>query len=104
MAKKLGQTKDITFSWVTEIDPDLEQWRSLAEEWLITIIRGKEMTVRAIGKFLNNYIHKHNLTKVPSEFLNRSYLAVSFYETCHSHRKSTEKILFDMRKVENFLN
>jgi hypothetical protein len=28
--KKLGQTKDITLSYATEINPKLEQWRVLA--------------------------------------------------------------------------
>ena len=76
--KYVGQTKDITFSWVTEIDPEFEQWRSLSEEWLITVLRDKSSAIGGVGKFLNDYIHKHNLTKVPSVFLNRSFSAVSF--------------------------
>jgi hypothetical protein len=102
--KHVGQTKDITFSWITEIDPELEQWRSLAEEWLVTILRGKDKAIEAVGKFLNDYIHKWNLTKVPSEFLSRSYSAVSFYESCYSHRKSMPDIVTGMRHVENFMN
>ena len=102
--KNVGQTKDITFRWVTEIDSGLEQWRSLAEEWLVTVKRGKQRAIKSIGKFLNNYIHKQDLTKVPSEFLNRSYPAVSFYESCYSQRKSMDDGLKSMRHVENFLN
>ena len=49
MAKKLGQSKDIAFSWVTQIDPELEQWRSLAEEWLATIIRGKPVAIKGLS-------------------------------------------------------
>lgn len=102
--KNVGQTKDITFSWVTEVDPELEQWRSLAEEWLVTILRGKDTAIGAVGKFLNDYIHRHNITKVPSEFLSKSYSAVSFYDSCHSHRKSMGNVCTEMRQVENFLN
>ena len=46
--RNLGQTTDVTFRWVTEIDPDLEQWRSLAEEWLGTIKRGKSDATKSI--------------------------------------------------------
>ncbi|WP_050775614.1 integrase family protein [Turicibacter sanguinis] len=104
MAKKLGQTKDITFSWITEIDPELEQWRSLAEEWLTTVVRGKIRAIKGIGKFLNNYIHEHNLTKVPAEFLRKSYSTISFYDSCYSHRTSMENIVKEMKHVEAFLD
>ena len=104
MAKKLGQTKDIKFSWVTAIDPELEQWRSLAEEWLATVLRDKTNAIHSVSRFLNDYIHKHNLTKVPAEFLRRSYSAVSFYDSCYSHRKSIRHTCDSMRHVEKFLN
>jgi len=102
--KNVGQTTDITFSWVTEIDPELEQWRSLSEEWLTTVLRGKDKAIKALSKFLNNYLLKHNLTKEPSEFLSKKYSAVSFYDSCYSHRKSTQDVCKEMRHVEIFLN
>lgn len=104
MAKKLGQSTDITFNWVTQIDPEMEQWRSLAEEWLVTILKGKLEAIQGLGKFLNNYIYEHNLTKVPAEFLSRSYSAVSFYDSCYSHRKSIPHVCVQMKHVENFLD
>ncbi|MEY9970974.1 hypothetical protein ABH966_001338 [Lysinibacillus sp. RC46] len=63
--KNLGQSSDITFSWVTEIDPKLEQWGSLAKDYLITVIRNKSGVISALGKFLIEYLHKKNISKVP---------------------------------------
>lgn len=102
--KNLGQSKDITFSWITQIDPKMEQWRSLAEEWLDTIIRGKNEAIKAMGKFLNDYIYKHNLTKVPAEFLRRDYQIHSFYDLCFTNFKSVGDNIKKMRHIENFLN
>lgn len=104
MRKQLGQTTDITFSWVTKIDPELEQWRSLAEEWLTTVLRGKHNAIFSISKFINDYIYKHNLTKAPAEFLRKSYSAVSFYDSCFTQRKSMRHVCSDMRQVEAFLD
>lgn len=100
----LGQTKDVTFSWVTQIDPEMEQWRSLAEEWLSTVIKGKQIAIKGVGKFLNKYIYEHNLTKVPAEFLLKNYSAISFYDSCYSDRKSMKNICYEMRQVELFLD
>jgi hypothetical protein len=98
---QLGQSMDITFRWVTEINPDLEQWRSLAEEWLETIKRDKDNAIKALGKFLYDYLHERNLSKVPAEFLNVDYPTESFYDTCLSHLKKANVLL---SSVNNFLN
>lgn len=108
MAKKgvryLGQTKDVTFRWVTEINPDLEQWRSLAEEWLRTIKLGKTHVVKALSKFLYNYLHERNISKVPAEFLRKDYPAESFYDTCFNNIKRLYNASYQLGVVSNFLN
>ncbi|MGE7834809.1 integrase family protein [Viridibacillus arvi] len=101
---QLGQSSDITFSWVTKIDPKLEQWRSLAEDYLITVIRGKDSTIRALGKFLIEYLHKKNVSKVPAEFLNKKYSAESLCESCYSHFKNRSVVIRGMRHTESFIN
>lgn len=101
---KLGQSKDVTFRWVTEIDPELEQWRSLAEEWMSTVVRGKGHAIIALGKFLYNYLHERNITKIPAEFLKRDYPAESFYYSCLSQVKTREYVRKCLQKVNAFLN
>lgn len=95
---ELGQSTDITFSWVKNIDPDLEQWCSLAEEWLKTVKKGKAEALKALNKFLYNYLHKRNLSKVPAEFLKTDYSAEPFYETCLSHMKKGSRQLEYVRE------
>ena len=43
------------------------------------------MQLKALSKFLHNYLHERNLSKVPAEFLKIDYPAESFYETCLNH-------------------
>lgn len=102
--RNLGQTKDVTFRWITEIDPDLEQWRSLAEEWLVTIKRGKDSAVKVLGKFLYDYLHKRNLSTVPAEFLKVNYPAESFYDSCLNYLKRIDDVSYQLEYVRRFLD
>ncbi len=102
--RNLGQSKDITFRWATEIDPDLEQWRSLAEEWLKTIKKGKSHSILGIGIFLRRYILDNNMSKIPSEFLSRNYDYKSFYDTCLSHLKEINSVRTRLRNINMFLD
>ncbi len=101
---KLGQKTDVTLSWMTEINPDLEQWRSLAEEWLKPIKRGKCSALNAVKKFLYDYIHEKNTSKIPAQFLRRDYIIESFYHTCLSQLKTSHDVKRILRYVNNFLN
>ena len=78
--KNLGKTTDVTFSWVKGINPELEQWCSLAEEWLRTVKRAKDVAMRAMGKFLGDYLNENSTSKDPAEFLKRGYYAESFFD------------------------
>lgn len=101
----LGQTKDVTFSWVTTINLDLEEWRSLAEEYLKTIKLNKNVALLAIAKFLNEYIHGCNMSTIPSEFLQRNYRAKSFYHSCLLGKVNGKKDVGKyLRFTYNFLN
>lgn len=64
-------TSFTTTRWVTDINLDLEQWRSLAAEWIVTIKKGKDIAINSLGKFLYSYLHERNFSKVPAEFLKR---------------------------------
>lgn len=101
--KQLGQRSDVTFSWVTEINPELEQWRSLAEEWLKTVKHGKQDSLNAINKFLFNYLHENNISKDPAEFLKKGYSAKSFYDTC-LYNLAPKWCGYLIRYVNNFLD
>jgi hypothetical protein len=101
---RLGKTSDTTFRWVTGIDPDLEQWRSLAEEWLATVKRGKFAALIALSKFLHDYLHERNLSKIPAEFLKIDYPSESFYELCLSHYKRIRQAQGVLYHVSNFLD
>ena len=102
--RNLGQTTDVTFRWVTEIDPALEQWRSLAEEWLGTIKKGKSDATQTLSKFLHDYLHERNLSKVPADFLKIDYPAESFYETCLNHFTRIDHVYSYLATVGNFLD
>lgn len=80
--KYLGQTTDVSLRWVVEINPEMEEWRSLAEAYLKTATRNKDFVLKALTKFLNNYIINCNMSRVPSEFLQRNYQVKSFYHCC----------------------
>jgi len=103
-SKKLGQRSDETFRWATTINPELEQWRILAEEYLKTIVRAKPANLLNVGRFLK-YIHENSMSTNPSEFLQFSYPAVSFY---HSQLlgavNSSEEIRRSLRQTYEFLN
>lgn len=100
----LGQNTDITFKWVTDINPELEQWRSLAEEWLSTQIRSKCTSTKTIGQFLYNFLHERNLSKVPAVFLSRNYESESFYSICLSKYETKKNITERLIKVKTFLD
>lgn len=102
-SRKLGQTNDLTFSWVTAINPDLEQWRVLAEEWLEIIKSNKHTALFTIGKFLNNYIHQEKMSTIPAEFLRRDYPAKPFYETCLSNIK-TMHVTKELKFAHKFID
>ncbi|WP_148717171.1 gamma-mobile-trio integrase GmtZ [Chitinolyticbacter meiyuanensis] len=69
--KNHGKISDLSFAHVLELDPKLEDWRSLATEWL----KDQKMAVakrrNVLDIFLVRYIHGQNLERNYGRFLLR---------------------------------
>ncbi|WP_374496816.1 integrase family protein [Vogesella indigofera] len=61
--KKHGKTSDLSFAHVLLLDPKLEDWRSLAAEWLKDQKSSVGMRRNALDDFLVLYIHGQNLER-----------------------------------------
>lgn len=70
-AKRHNKSSDLTYAHVLKLDPKLEDWRSLAAEWL----KGEKISVAArrvsIDRFLTHYIYGQNLERNYGRFLLR---------------------------------
>lgn len=67
-----GKTSDLSFVHVRQLDPKLEEWRSLAAEWLRDQKENVSGRRYALDKFLIHYIHGQNLERNYGRFLLRS--------------------------------
>ncbi|WP_144143980.1 integrase family protein [Paraburkholderia sp. BCC1884] len=83
-----GTKKDDTFGYATTLSPNLEQWRRLAAEWLVTLREGKSDAMKAMKIFLIDYIHAQGLEANPAHFFNARYRAPCLHETCLAHFKT----------------
>lgn len=70
-AKNHGKTWDLSFAHVLKLDPRLEDWRSLATEWLKGQKNGLSMRRNALDRFLVKYIHGQDLERNFGRFLLR---------------------------------
>lgn len=68
-AKKHGKVSDLSFAHVLKLDPKLEDWRSLAAEWLEDQKISRAMRRIALDKFLIQYIHGQALERNYGRFL-----------------------------------
>jgi hypothetical protein len=66
-----GKTSDLTFAHVLQIDPKLEDWRSLAAEWLKDQKTAVNRKRDALDRFLIHYIHAQKLERNYGRFLLR---------------------------------
>jgi hypothetical protein len=55
-AKRTGKQSDLSFSYVTALDPRMAHWRELAGEWLSAQKRGVANCCKALDKFLVTYL------------------------------------------------
>ncbi len=69
--KKIGKTSDLSFAHVLLMDPKLEDWRSLAAEWLKDQKTGVDARRYALDRFLTHYIYGQNLERNYGRFLLR---------------------------------
>jgi hypothetical protein len=70
-AKQHGKESDLSFAHVLKLDPKLDDWRSLAAEWLKDQKISVDARRAALDKFLIQYIHGQNLERNYGRFLLR---------------------------------
>jgi hypothetical protein len=98
-----NQTKDITLMWVLDLDEELEEWRSLAEEWLKTQVRGKHLALNAMASFFQKYLIKRDILRSSNKFLLKEFHAPDFFEICFSHYTSVDALM-QAKKIVNFID
>lgn len=103
--KKIRGTKsDDTLSYATTIDPNLEQWRILAAEWLGTLREGKDQAMRSLKTFLVDYVHGQQLVTDPAKFLCAGYQVPCLYTSCLSHLKTKHEVTKRFNNISRFLD
>ena len=71
-----GEIKfDDDFKYLLNIDPDFEEWRVLAAEWVSEQLDAKSEKKSVLAKFFIQYLHGMNLDKRPVILLDRSFEA-----------------------------
>lgn len=89
MAKRILKTTDLDFTHITKLDPELEEWRAFAAEWIKEQRRIQDRKRDTLSKFLSSYIHGLGLEKYPVKFLASSYEPpVSFYDHLQVKKKA----------------
>ncbi|WP_255991687.1 gamma-mobile-trio integrase GmtZ [Chitinolyticbacter albus] len=69
--KQHGKISDLSFAHVLQFDPKLEDWRSLAAEWLQDQKSAVALRRNSLDRFLIHYIHHQNLERNFGRFLLR---------------------------------
>jgi hypothetical protein len=99
-----GTSSDDTLSYATTLDPNLEQWRILAAEWLGTLRVSKARAMESLKIFMVDYVHGQRLETEPAKFLRAGYRAPCLYATCLSHYKTKQLVMKNFNNVSRFLN
>jgi hypothetical protein len=108
-AKQNGRESDLSFAYVLKIDPKLDDWRSVAAEWM----KDQKISVggrrQAINTFLIHYIHGQNLERNYGRFLLRETEKPDFSQMLVSaKREGTQSLTaYDLKiinTVTNFLD
>ncbi|OMG53168.1 hypothetical protein BJN45_13160 [Azonexus hydrophilus] len=91
--KMHGKTSDLSFAHVLLIDPRLEDWRSLAAEWLKDQKTCVDAVRKALDRFLIHYIHGQNLERNYGRFLLRETEKPDFAQvTVSAKREGTQTL------------
>jgi Putative integrase len=88
LAKKISKGEDLDFTYILGLDPELEEWRAMAAEWIKGQRRSQTAKKQALDKFLGEFIHGLGLPKFPSEFLSVAYEPPSFYDHLQIMKKT----------------
>ena len=99
-----GTTTDDTLAYATTIDPNLEQWRVLAAEWIGTLREAKSPAMESIKVFLVDYIPGQRLETDPAKFLRAGYRAPCLYASCLSHLKLKNNITKRFSHISRFID
>ena len=99
-----GTRSDDTLTYATTIDPNLEQWRVLAAEWLGSLREGKALAMVALKVFLVDYVHVQRLATDPATFLRAGYRAPCLYASCLSDLKTKHEVIRRFTRVSRFLD
>ena len=99
-----GTKSDDTLAYATTLDPNLEQWRVLAAEWLGTLREDKATAMGALKIFLVDYVHGQRLETDPVKFLRAGYQAPCLYMSCLSHIKTRYDLTKRFTTVLRFLD
>jgi hypothetical protein len=88
---------DDTFTWVLEQSPDLEEWRSLSEDWMGVQVRDISGTRAALNAFLRYMAQNRGLPRRPADF---------FRSGQSLHPPMSEEVFSrrDLTKLTQFIN
>lgn len=79
--KKIHKGEDLDFTHITQLDPELEEWRAYAAKWIKEQKPAQASKRDALDKFMAGYIHGLGLEKYPADFLASNYEPpVSFHD------------------------
>jgi hypothetical protein len=79
MRRKIsGKSSDASFMFVVEQDSRMEDWRTLASEWLRSQRSASDAKREAIARFFSGYVLEQDLDRNPYTFLRRDYAKPTF--------------------------
>jgi len=90
--KSSARTYDVELKWVTEMRPELEQWRQYAAAWLASESKGVDMRLKALSTFFDRYLVGNNLPSEPAFLLRRNSIVPDFYLTSCVKGKEGDEI------------
>ncbi|MCR5228452.1 MAG: hypothetical protein K6E27_14730 [Eubacterium sp.] len=99
-----NSTTDVTFKWLLELDPDLEEWRRCSEAWVDSIERDKSSAVDSLSKFYKNYIIPYEIPRRVEDFLIRDYVAPDFYKILWKGKVTRDYGAHVAKKVVEFID
>lgn len=100
-AKMHGKTSDLSFAHVLQLDPKLENWRSLATDWLKNQKKSISARRDAIDRFLISYIHGQSQEPNYGRFLLRETKKPNFVKVLVSSKREGTQTLQVNDVLEN---
>jgi len=91
--KHHGKTADLSFAHVLLLDPRLEDWRSLAAEWMKEQKVSLSFRREAIDRFLTYYIYGNDLARNYGRLLLRETKQPNFAQVCVSAKREGTQVL-----------